>query len=88
MPDAWLVWALVAVTVAHVLLLVATLHVRREVHGSDTASSQGDGNAVDCPDCGVANASEYRFCRNCVAELPGPGSPGSRGGGVAGRRTF
>lgn len=88
MPDAWLVWALVAVTVAHVLLLVATLRVRREVHGPDAASSQRDCDAVDCPDCGVANDPEYRFCRNCLTELPGPGSSGSPGGGGAGRRTF
>ncbi len=33
---------------------------------------------VTCPECGAGNDPEYRFCRDCVAELPG--SDGIGGG--------
>lgn len=31
-------------------------------------------SAVICPVCGTENDSSYTFCRNCVTELPSPGS--------------
>lgn len=58
---------------------LAALYVYRRVRGGD-ASTRGDvddteeyrdGDAVSCPDCGTENEYGYRFCRNCVAELPG-----------------
>lgn len=30
-----------------------------------------DANTVACPDCGNRNNRGYRFCRQCVSELPG-----------------
>jgi hypothetical protein len=42
-----------------------------------------DGETVGCPVCGTPNDPSYRFCRHCVADLSGSGSPG--GGAVAGR---
>lgn len=26
---------------------------------------------VDCPECGTTNERGYRYCANCVSELPG-----------------
>lgn len=31
----------------------------------------GDGDTVECRQCGAENERRFRFCRNCVAELPG-----------------
>lgn len=36
---------------------------------------------VECRHCGTENEPDYRFCRECVSELPGargPGRPGNR----------
>jgi hypothetical protein len=31
-----------------------------------------DGWAVRCPECGASNDSRFRYCRQCVTELPDP----------------
>ncbi|NUB92679.1 zinc ribbon domain-containing protein [Haloterrigena sp. SYSU A558-1] len=36
-----------------------------------TATVDRDAETVVCPDCGAENDLDYRFCRNCVEELPG-----------------
>lgn len=44
----------------------------------DTATAQGDGDgsvdrkdgSVTCPECGAGNEAGYRYCRDCVSELP------------------
>jgi hypothetical protein len=40
------------------------------------APGPGDDAVVACSECGAANDAEYRFCRQCVAELPGPSGVG------------
>lgn len=35
------------------------------------AADAPDGSTVTCPACGAANEPEYRYCRACVAMLPG-----------------
>ena len=35
-----------------------------------TATVDRDAEAAVCPDCGAENDLSYRFCRNCVEELP------------------
>jgi hypothetical protein len=57
-----------------------------EESGVPRSSADGldaDGEAVGCPVCGTPNDPSYQFCRHCVADLSGGGSPG--GGPVADR---
>lgn len=55
------------------LVAIETLAVVAAHRWADGEPRIGDG-VVECPDCGAAN----RYCRSCVAELPGAPSP--RGG--------
>ncbi|MFB6103436.1 MAG: hypothetical protein ABEJ73_12850 [Haloplanus sp.] len=40
---------------------------------------------IRCPNCGSANDPDYRFCRECVAELPGGAAYAPRGASSFGR---
>lgn len=84
MDQAWVTGAFVALTILHVLVLVAAVRIRRD--GASRARDAATGD-VECPDCGTRNEPDYRFCRRCVARLPGgrPGGDGSSSPG--GRRT-
>lgn len=46
-----------------------------EAADRNSSSSTADGATVACPDCGTENDQGYRYCRSCVAELPGPNLP-------------
>jgi hypothetical protein len=58
----------------------------------DLAESAGGdsrrGGTVTCQNCGVANKSEYRYCRACVSELPTGLSLRSGGPDGRSRRTI
>ena len=49
--------------------------------GEDGDGGAPDGPTVTCPACGVENDPEFRYCRDCVAELPGSDRLGSVEGG-------
>lgn len=38
---------------------------------AETDGADHESGVVDCPDCDTANEVGYRYCRSCVAELPG-----------------
>lgn len=84
--DAWL-YAAVAVVLGGHLLALAYLAMARETPPWASAESTGEsGGAVGvcaCPECGTENDADYRFCRQCVAELPrsapSPSAPAGRG---------
>lgn len=38
---------------------------------ADADIDPGADGAVVCPECGTRNATDYEFCRHCVATLPG-----------------
>lgn len=70
-----------AFAVAHVAL--AWYFVRHEgvdaLDGRVTCSDvdahvDAAAGTVECPNCGAENGLGYRFCGNCVAELPGVAS--------------
>jgi hypothetical protein len=66
---------------------------RRESPSADAPDAEPPGvgtgsgaeGAVRCPECGTANEDGYRYCRDCVAELPDAMSFDRSDGPPAGR---
>lgn len=67
--ESWLLGVLGVVAVVHTVAIVAAYRQARRV---DPGSGQGM-DEIACEECGTDNEPAYRFCRNCVAELPGHG---------------
>ena len=38
--------------------------------GGERETSEPEDTAVPCPDCGELNEREFKYCRQCVTELP------------------
>ncbi|WP_425492359.1 DUF7577 domain-containing protein [Halobellus inordinatus] len=41
------------------------------VEPADSTEKSVQLTEVDCPECGTTNERGYRYCANCVSELPG-----------------
>ena len=66
--------AVVALLVAPVFVFLVVVR-RWWAMAVDEESDAGrpghvDSDAVECSECGTANTPGYRFCANCLAELP------------------
>lgn len=91
--DLWVQGAVVTVAVAQ-LCIVWYLYRRSATTspraGSTAARSGGEGRSeadestVVCGECGTPNEAEFRFCRNCAAELPGQGPTVDQTGSASG----
>lgn len=91
--DGWLTAALAVAALAH-LVVVWYLH-RRVAPTADSlpdvttdessTPDRDDGPGVRCDECGTVNESGYRYCRVCVAELPGATPVRTSGGAALGR---
>lgn len=46
---------------------------------SGAATDPGDDPTVACPECETENVPGYRYCRACVARLPGRADPAREG---------
>mgnify|MGYP000713571324 CR=1 FL=1 len=83
--SAWVYVAIAGLLCAHLLILLYAYRVNRSDSAFDAAPVEAatDAGAVDaddaaaggdtvcqCPECGTENDPTYRFCRQCVAELP------------------
>ena len=73
--QPWLYTLLVVVGGVHVL---AVIYAYGSKQGSDDGVEPADSTEqavqlqeVDCPECGTTNERGYRYCANCVSELPG-----------------
>lgn len=83
LASEWLYASLAIVLGAHLVTLayVALSRVREAAARADGAAEASDDEEVTrCAECGVANDPGYRFCRNCVAELPGATPAGTSPG--------
>jgi hypothetical protein len=73
----WLFVVLGVMILVHLAVLVYALRQRGPSVGATGAGNparssqhvhQHDG--MQCPECGEQNEPEYRYCRQCVSELP------------------
>lgn len=56
--------------------------------GAETSPTDGQSaTEVDCPECGASNRREFKYCRQCLAELPTGASFVRRAAGGRSRRT-
>jgi hypothetical protein len=90
--PAWVYASIVAVTVFHLFVLLylrarrpgsAATATRPPANGDatgDADAGSADGDTVRCRQCGAENQRRFRFCRNCVAELPGASLAAGAGG--------
>lgn len=76
-PQPWLYTLLVVVGGFHVLAaLSAYWFIQTSDNGVDSADGteqSEESKNVECLECGTANERGYRYCANCVSELPGGG---------------
>jgi ribosomal protein L40E len=69
--EPWVLAAAALFLFGHavVLLFVYRLRTGDSLWSRATAGETAD--TVSCRECGAPNGGEYRFCRQCTAELPG-----------------
>ena len=71
--QPWAIGFLLGIGILYALLLAT--FVRSELgdteHPEPHSPETVDGSKIVCPEYGAANERGYRYCRSCVAELPG-----------------
>lgn len=100
MPVDWVFVAIAVLLLVHFVFVAAAIrysdgHPTQRGHRTATDgaadaevdSHPGDG-MVTCLDCGEANEAEYRYCRQCVSELPTGVSLSTSASGGRSRRVF
>lgn len=75
--DTWVYAAFGVLLGLHLVTLVYAYRARGtlpwQIEGTESATAENDGVDEDvcyCDECGAENEVGYRFCRNCVSELP------------------
>ncbi|MFB6297158.1 MAG: hypothetical protein ABEH56_01410 [Salinirussus sp.] len=75
MIEHWLYGVVAVLSLAHLAVLVYAYRQGNESFLAGEADPRADGeeqdSRVSCPDCGTTNERGYRYCRDCVSELPG-----------------
>ncbi|AAG20860.1 MULTISPECIES: DUF7577 domain-containing protein [Halobacterium] len=78
--QPWLYTLVVVVGGFHVLAVLYAYWSKQSSDGgvepADSTKKSVQTKEVDCPECGTTNEREYRYCANCVSELPGGGNIG------------
>mgnify|MGYP000117195005 CR=1 FL=1 len=104
MTGKWVYGAILVLSVLHLLALAYAYRNRPDAGGDERegrdAAGRGatgvdgettdhaHGEDVECPECGAVNGRDYRFCRRCVAELPGEMSVLEQSSRATSRRTL
>lgn len=86
MVPARVIGSLIAVTLAHLLLVALAVREGRTVVADPAADRTAAG--LECSTCGATNRPEYRYCRRCVSRLPGAHSALGGADRPSGRRTL
>jgi len=88
MTGDWVFGAIAALTLIHGLALLYVYRRGTAAGGTADAESYVLADGVECPGCGEHNEEGYRFCRQCVSELPAGMSFRGTSSGPETRRTL
>ena len=89
MSGQWVYGAIVVLTLLHgIALLYAYRRGSALTQTGDDAEKYVTEDGVTCPSCGEDNDDGYRYCRQCVSELPAGGSFLEQSSSPQGRRTL
>lgn len=73
--QPWLYTLLVVVGGFHLLAVLCAYWSEQvsdeDVEPADSIEQPVRLKEIDCPECGTTNERGYRYCGNCVSELPG-----------------
>lgn len=77
--EPWLLGSTVLLCLLYTAVLFHLYQLRKTTpahnagaESANTDSPMGESKeGITCPSCGSTNNPEYRFCRECVGELPG-----------------
>lgn len=75
MPGPGIYGAIVLLTVLHAVLLLYAVWSGRQTRERDDGREPEEylsEEGVECPECGEFNEKGYRYCRQCISELPTP----------------
>ena len=76
--SQWYVGVLLAGTVLHLAVLYGVYRRQQTTDNAaaidTTASVPVENGVVECPDCGTANDTDYRYCGGCATHLPHAGA--------------
>lgn len=86
MPGDWVYGAIAVLTLLHGIVLLYAYRRGKADGTRDARAEESDTDAgVECRSCGEHNEEGYRYCRQCVSELPagtsflsGPSTPETR----------
>lgn len=92
MAVAWLYGVLIALIAVQLFAAYASVRTHRTdgtALGDETdAVVDESAEVVSCPSCGAENDLGYRFCRQCVGELPVSSPYPTKSGAPRGRGMF
>ncbi len=82
--DPWIYAVSMGIILSH--LLVVYVAYRSDSPSSSTSlNTAREDDLVECTHCGEVNEAVYRFCRECIGELPSRLEPAGSGATPAGR---
>jgi hypothetical protein len=84
----WVFGAIAVLVLLHGIVLLYAYRRGQVPEGDSRADARTDATSVECLSCGALNERDYRFCRRCVCELPGPASFTTGSSALASRRTL
>lgn len=88
-PDLWMLGAVIVLALTQLFVFwylyrqsqVSNITSESLLDATATGTSEQEADdQVTCPHCGTANDPVFRYCQNCITELPGiPSLSGTAG---------